>query len=66
MERSVPRHKDELKIAIRRFVVLNLSELLSDGEDAESSSDIVTKLITGYINEALDELVDALKGAKRG
>lgn len=60
MERSV-KHKDELKLAVKRFVVLNLSQLLVDGVEEDQSAQIMVELIDGYVNEALEEFVTSVK-----
>jgi hypothetical protein len=57
------KHTEELKLAIKRFVVLNIANLLPLLEnDTESVSDIVTELITQTANVAIDELVVSLAG----
>lgn len=56
------KYAEELKIAVKRFVVMNAATLLPERENkADDIAAEVSGLIVRLTNEALDELVTTLR-----
>lgn len=54
---------EEFKTAVKLFVVLNLAHALVDGNDVETTAKAVGDLCVEYVNDALEDLVRALRFA---
>lgn len=56
------KYENELKLAVKRFVTLNVATELSNKTPAEDASTAVCALFDSVTSDALDELLNALLG----
>jgi hypothetical protein len=56
-----PVHDVELKVAVKKFVVANLTPRITDGLSVEIAAQNVSELVHFVVNEGIDELLHSLK-----